>query len=428
MCAYNKKWYIKGKFIVDFDAVSLYPSAMARLYTVEGDPEPLNEEQTKDFKNLTVIPEELDKYSAYVVEVKITNVGKRYPFPLIVKKTKDGNLNDDTGISPETPVYMRVDNIYLEDLVHFQKITFDVIRGYTWSGKKDYRIRNEIQRIFNKRLEYKKQGNPLQNIYKLIMNSCYGKCIEKPVTKDCTYVKDHVKVSKKQSYNEYYRYLEKHYDEIIEDVEIGSGVHEIKRLRPVNNHFNNSLLGIQILSMSKRIMNEVMCLAYDIGCHIFYQDTDSMHMYKDDLPKLEKAYKELYGRDLVGTRLGQFHSDFPEVKNGTPGEVPWSIESIFLMKKLYIDKLTDSSQKIDFMFRGKGLTQNCIKIEAQRHGGLMNLYKDIFDGKTVSFNLAEGSPSFAFAKDFTVSSNNEFIRNVSTPYEEGSLENYFQND
>ena len=429
MCAYNKKWHIKDIPISDYDAVSLYPSAMSRLYTVEGKPQVLN----KVFaNNLTTIPEELSKYSAYVIEIRITNVGKHYPFPLIVQKTKNGNLYDDTNISPENPVQLVVDNIYLEDLVKFQRITFDIIRGYTWSGNKDYRIRDVITQIFQKRLEYKKQNNPLQILYKLIMNSCYGKCIEKPVTKDCSYVKDYDKITKTQSYNVYRRYLEKHYDEIIEDVEIGSSVHEIKRLRPTNTHFNNSLLGIQILSMSKRIMNEVMCLAYDIGCHIFYQDTDSMHIYKADLERLEKAYSDLYHRELKGKNMCQFHSDFPEVKGGTPGEVPYAIESIFLMKKLYIDKLTDSSGNIDYMVRGKGLTQACIKITAQRYadagdsGGLMNLYKAIYNGATVSFNLAEGSPSFNFAKDFTVSSNKDFIRKVSTGYSEGSLESYFR--
>ena len=34
-------------------------------------------------------------------------------------------------------------------------------------------------------------------------------------------------------------------------------------------------------------MNEVMCLAYDIGCHIYYQDTDSFMIMTDELPKLE---------------------------------------------------------------------------------------------------------------------------------------------
>jgi len=30
--------------------------------------------------------------------------------------------------------------------------------------------------------------------------------------------------------------------------------------------------------MSKRIMNEVMCLAEDLGIEIYYTDTDSMHI------------------------------------------------------------------------------------------------------------------------------------------------------
>ena len=156
---------------------------MSRLYTVEGRPEVLK----YSAQGLTFIPDELSKYSAYVIEIKITKVRKHYPFSLIVQKTKDGNVNRDDNIDDEHPITMVVDNIYLEDLVEFQKITFDVIRGYRWSGNKDYRIRYEIKKIFNKRLEYKKQDNPLQELYKLIMNSCYGKCIEKPVVKDVTY-------------------------------------------------------------------------------------------------------------------------------------------------------------------------------------------------------------------------------------------------
>ena len=72
MCAYNKKWNVTEKEIVDYDAVSLYPSAMARLYTVEGTPEVLN----KSYNNCSVIPDDLKAYSAYVVEIKITKVGK----------------------------------------------------------------------------------------------------------------------------------------------------------------------------------------------------------------------------------------------------------------------------------------------------------------------------------------------------------------
>ena len=441
MTAYNKKWHITdtpkdgvpgSKALSDYDAVSLYPSAMSRLYTVEGKPEVIE----YSAQNLSSIPPELSKYSAFIIEIRITKVGKHYPFPLIIQKTEEGNLNKDTEIDEEHPLTLIVDNIYLEDLINFQLITFDVIRGYGWTGKKDYRIQKVITNIFNKRLEYKKTNNPLQQLYKLIMNSCYGKCIEKPVMKDAKYLEDKIvetshknyqkKTNRKsEPYNPYLRYLEKHYNEIVEDVEIGSGVHEIKRLRPTDIHFNNSLLGIQILSMSKRIMNEVMCLAYDIGCHIFYQDTDSMHIYKDDLVKLENAYKEKYSRELKGKNLCQFHSDFPEIPNGTKGEVPVSIHSIFIAKKVYLDVLTDSSGKIHFMIRGKGLTQESIKATAERYGGLEKLYEAIYNGEEVAFDLAEGQPSFLFNKDFTVSSNEHFIRKVKAKYEEGKLEEYF---
>lgn len=418
MTAYNKKWINdseeSGHTISDYDAVSLYPSAMSRLYTVEGVPEVINY-SAQGLKN---IPQELEKYSAYIVEIKITNVGKHYPFPLIVKRTADGNLNDD-NIDEEHPYTMILDNIYLEDLVNFQQITFDVIRGYGWTGKKDYRIQEEIKKIFDKRLEYKKTNNPLQQLYKLIMNSCYGKCIEKPHMKKVQYVKDSNVKNKKNSYNQYIRYLEKHYEEIVEDVDIGNGIHKISRLKPIDGHYNNSLLGIQILSMSKRIMNEVMCLAYDIGCHIFYQDTDSMHIYTDDLDKLEKAYFEKYHRELKGKNLCQFHSDFPEVNGGNRGEVPVAKLSIFLMKKLYLDVLTDSSTKIDYMTRAKGISQSAITAAAKREGGYIELYKKIFNGDSIAFDNAEGAPSFKFNKDFSVNSNEHFIRVVKTTYNEG---------
>ena len=427
MCAYNKKWNVKGP-ISDYDAVSLYPSAMRRLWTVEGIPQVL----TYKANNLTDIPNEIKSYSAYVIEIRITNVGKHYPFPLIVQHTPEGNLNKDTGISSKNPVYMTVDNIALEDLVEFQKITYDIIKGYYWTGNRDYRIRDVIQEIFNKRVEYKKDKdangnpNPLEQLYKLIMNSCYGKTIEKPVDKDIKYIADTVVTDKKglphNLYNEYYY---RKYNYIKEDIKLDdSNIHAIKTIRPIDDHFNFSLLGIQVLSMSKRIMNEVMCLAYDIGCHVYYQDTDSMHIMTDELPKLEEAFKQKYGRELKGTNLGQFHSDFPVINNHN--EIPVSVHSIFLMKKMYTDILTDSSNEIDYMIRGKGLTQTSIKQAAKRMGGIKELYEYLYEGNSVAFDLAENQASFKMNKNMTISTNTHFIRNVRTTYQEGNISEYFK--
>ncbi|WP_300712471.1 DNA polymerase, partial [uncultured Brachyspira sp.] len=256
MTAYNKKWHTT-KPLSDFDAVSLYPSAMKRLYTVEGKPKVIQPEQL----NL----EFLSKQSAYIVEIEITKINKHYPFPLIVQKINGLNKNNDYLPGGQT-IKMIVDNITLEDYIEFQKIEFNILRGYYWDGKKDYRIRDCISDIFNKRLEYKKQNNPLQNLYKLIMNSCYGKTIEKPVEKDYKYLREGDELDK---------FWQKNYNKIVEDIQLNnSNIHAVKTLKQIDKHFNFSLLGIQVLSMSKRIMNEVMCLAFDIGCHIYYQDTD----------------------------------------------------------------------------------------------------------------------------------------------------------
>lgn len=47
-------------------------------------------------------------------------------------------------------------------------------------------FKKELKKIFPKRVEYKKQKNPLQ-LYKIIMNSCNGKTIERDIEQDYRY-------------------------------------------------------------------------------------------------------------------------------------------------------------------------------------------------------------------------------------------------
>ena len=189
MCAFNKKWHTTKK-ICDYDAVSLYPSAMRRLWTVEGKPEVL---QVPDVNRVwTTLPDYLEPYNtangvgAFVAEIKITEVRKHYAFPLIVQHTDEGNLNDDTGINELHPVLMVVDNIALEDLINFQCISFQVLKGYVWKGQRDKRVQAVIQKVFDGRRRYQDEKNPLEQLYKLVMNSAYGKTIQKPVDFDLT--------------------------------------------------------------------------------------------------------------------------------------------------------------------------------------------------------------------------------------------------
>ena len=170
-----------------------------------------------------------------------------------------------------------------------------------------------------------------------------------------------------------------------------------------------------------------MCLAFDLGIKIFYQDTDSMHIEKDKIELLSNAFKEKYNRELIGKSLGQFHSDFEPINNHK--ETPYAIESIFVAKKIYMDKLTDSSGEIGYHLRGKGITQQSIKALTSEkfNGDFVKTYESLFNEESLTFDLTAGQPSFAFSSDFTVSSRSEFLRKVKCSLPQGSVEDYFEN-
>ena len=116
MTAYNKKWYIK-KNIVDYDAVSLYTSAMRRLNTVEDEPKPI----PKDKMNMDFLKQQ----TAYIELIEIAKINKHYTFPL----TRLGyycSAYDDQLKDGETRLDVVCD-IELEDLINFQQIEFNII-------------------------------------------------------------------------------------------------------------------------------------------------------------------------------------------------------------------------------------------------------------------------------------------------------------
>ena len=407
----NKRWYV-NKIIDDFDACSLYPSAMRRLWTVEGRPVVLSKHliddnvYDKDHPHMILrklfaddqIERTKDRYiSAFVVDIEIVNIGIKREFPLIVKRDKKTGTNANVNEC----VVMRVDNILLEDLVRFQDISYKVLRGYYWTGKRDHRIRDAIKNLFDLRAEKKREGSPLQETLKLIMNSSYGKSMQKPITKDMKYIQR----SKLEAYRS------AHYYNYIEDIDIEGSAKSIVILRrKLLNQFNNCLFGIQVLSMSKRIMNEVMCLAEDLHLDIYYQDTDSMHIVRDQVPILAKEFEKLYGRPLIGENvMGCFHGDFDELKNN-----PTSIESYFLGKKTYIDLLRNDKGEHSFHIRMKGVPIKTIQhvVREEYHNDPMALYALMYHGDEIPFDLCKGRVQFTFTKGGTVTNETTFIRRV----------------
>lgn len=105
--------------------------------------------------------------------IKINKVEKYQAFPLIPQRSKksvDWKDNTDSfGITLIIHDYM------LEDLIEFQLIEFEVIRGYYLNEGLDVFIQPLYKHICTKRRMYKKQKIPLKQVYKLLMNNSYGK-------------------------------------------------------------------------------------------------------------------------------------------------------------------------------------------------------------------------------------------------------------
>lgn len=417
MTRLNKRWSV-NEDLADFDAVSLYPSAMKRLYCVKGKPEVLKSEElnTNYLLNNTCAedeqPTKQKPLSTYVVEILITNINKHLAFPCIVYKDKSTNTNkndDGENAIGKTAV---VDNITLEDWIKYNGLECEVLRGYKWTGEKSFLIRDIIQNLHLLRCEYKKTKNPLQLVIKLIMNSAYGKMIQKPITTTTVFKRHHTKIWNKKL-NDYIddypldKYLIKNSAKVINYIQVNKNLSAIKVGQQIDTFYTNTLLGVQILSMSKRIMNEVMCTAEDIGIKIYYQDTDSMHIQKNKIDDLAAEYKQRYGRELIGKNLGQFHNDFDEVENG------YAYKSIFVGKKMYVDMLKNEKNVQGIHYRMKGVNLDCVKLYAEENNlSIFDIYNKLYNGEILTFDLLKAKPCFKMNDNQTVTNLSTFERSI----------------
>lgn len=394
MMANNKKDKILDQILNDFDAVSLYPSAMSRIKGfLKGVP--------KVIKNLDY--NEIKNYDGYFIQIKILKVGIKRAFPLMSYKNEEGIRDFNNDMEGKI---MIVDKTTAEDLINFQDVSFEVLKGYYYDEGFNDKIVDTIKYLFSKRKELKGKGNKSEIIYKLIMNSGYGKLITKP---------HETKIKFFDRKKEFDTYKSRNYNIINNYVEYVNGKYRVEINDTRGNQFNYCHLGAEILSMSKRIMNEVICSAEDNNLKIYYQDTDSIHINDEDITKLKDIYEIKYNRQLIGKNMGQFHSDFsmPKFKNIV------STGLIMLGKKSYIDKLRGEDDNgnfhYDYHIRLKGINNEAIRLKIkQDYKNPFELYEDLYNGEKINFDLtAEGSKCcFEFGKSYNIMTKTTFKREV----------------
>jgi hypothetical protein len=406
MCGGNNKQRYKNVDISDYDAVSLYPSAINRLDGyLKGKPKVIPENSTYD---------DIKNYDGYYIKILIKKVGINRLFPLMSEIKEDGTRNFSNGMIGKE---LYVDKTTLEDLIEYQKIEFDIIRGYYFNDGFNNKCKETISYMFRERIKMKENKNPMQEVFKLIMNSAYGKTIMKEQDTEEIY---------HNSMETAERYMTNNSMKIIEGAKLSDRLYMVKRRVETTEHKNFCHIGCQVLSMSKRIMNEVITTAEDNGIKIYYQDTDSMHLKTKEIPKLEQLYNEKYNKVLRGKQMGQFHTDFDfHTENGKykgNGRI-YAEESVFLGKKCYIDKLRiegdeEMKDKVDYHIRMKGVSNDSIKLKASQMGiEPIDLYNKLFDGEKIMFDLLckvndeAQKVNFKF-KHFTYMTNDKFEREI----------------
>ena len=386
--------------IVDFDACSLYPSAMSRLYLPTGKVYASNdkEEIKLIYKCLMdekqVIHTEKKFVSAMIIKCKIIKVGKNRTFPLL-SIMKDG-ISNYTNSMKGKEVYLT--HIELQDFIKYQEGEVEFLECIYWVGDKDTRMAEKIKYFYNLRAQYKKEGNQLQEVLKLFMNSSYGKTIQKDTeNEDRMFNKNTTDI-----------FLKNNYGRIKEVIEINNETYWIKLNGSSSCNYIPVHIGCLILGMSKRIMNEVICTAEDNNIDVYYQDTDSIHIKRKDVESLARAFEASFGRELIGVEMGQFHVDFPLINN----KETWSKKSIFLGKKCYIDCLTNIDGEEEDFIRMKGVPEKVIRNTAKDIGiELYDLYNKMYDGEEISFDLLNSNmPSFEYQKNFGIKLREEFKR------------------
>jgi hypothetical protein len=485
MTSNNQKHIYTGKNkikLADYDACSLYPSAMYRIEGfLLGKPKVLSQNDINNLKS------NLNLFDGFFIKIKVLSVGKKYKIPCMSKVTEKGIREWSNKMENEI---CYVDKTTLQDWILFHKIEYDIIEGYYYNEGRNNKINSVIKDIYDERKKYKKLKNPLEAVLKLIMNSGYGKSILKPIDTDqklipmneyeiteyninndkqhntikfkhfnkiettinylnkkSKYIKfdidDNKKIKigtfKKEgkfnfTYEKSYRkHINRNFNYIKEcETCIDDRYMRIKTIKPIDEHFNSAHIGVEILSMSKRIMFEVMTTAEDNDLYMTYTDTDSIHIKYDDIPILEQKFKEKYNKEIKGNDLGQFHIDFEMSDKNIDTDTIYSDESLFLMKKCYIDKLKGFNKETkkyetDYHIRMKGIPESSILLKAYTDydNDPIKLFEDLYKGNPIEFDLTRGYEKGNIInkmklenKNFDIHTKKDFNRKITIRYNE----------
>ena len=275
----------------DFDAVSLYPSAMwdeksiyPKIETGYAYTPNMNNELVEKFINQTFTQ------GSAILKIKYYN-----PKNLIVQHLPIKERVNKTEINRMRNGYI-IDTLTSVDIQEIVKIGGKVIEIYEGviyrENFKVSPLRKVIDILFKLRQKYKDEGNDvMQLLVKLLMNALYGEQIRKDIEEKFACKSEARMMSEyDERVKDYWKISGINY--IVKMIDDAGLEDEIKKVNTMPLH-----LGAFVLSNSKRIMNNfIHAINGFITNDVYYTDTDSLCIENKHWDKLEKT--SLVGKNL----------------------------------------------------------------------------------------------------------------------------------
>ena len=284
----------------DFDAVSLYPSAMwdgksiyPRIETGYAFTRDMNDELVEKFSNQTFTQ------GSAIQKIKYYN-----PKDIIVQHIPIKEKEKKIEINRMRNGYL-IDTLTSVDIQEIVKIGGKVVEIYEGViYKENFKVspfRKVIDILFALRQKYKDEGNEvMQLLVKLLMNALYGEQIRKDIEEKFACQSEMwMQTEYDERVKDYWKISNNNY--IVKMIDDKGLEDEIKKINTMPLH-----LGAFVLSNSKRIMNNFIHAINEFYTNdVYYTDTDSLYIENKHWDKLDKA-------GLVGKGLLQGKNDYKD--------------------------------------------------------------------------------------------------------------------
>ena len=370
--------------IQDFDARSLYPTAMSRAFIPLGQPIVVDY-RDHPYTHEQIIAAAIDHSAPTDAMYLITNI--RYGEPLAMpsncwKQEKPEPRCRWTNKVPEDVIQLRkLTDLYT--MIETQKASFLILGGLEWRNGKA----TDIQEFMKKTYEFRRLNHsggfdhPIQEAAKLIMNSFYGKNVTKMREfNEIFFPKVLWKHDEKT--DQFYQvngadnlmdYLKNNWRNIKQVVSVG-GSFAVK-VKSEDDSAYDVNFGCEVLAGARALICRVSAAIEKITKQPpLYTDTDSLHVFGWQIEAIADWFEKKFKIPMIGGELGQFHPDF-EPQGFKPGEK--FMGSVFFCgvgKKMYIDEIIGDQGSTYFHKRAKGIKADWLSKEE---------YIDLFNGQTI---------------------------------------------